>query len=117
MALGPVESRRFPYLSLSIATQTRSFQVEALIDTGFDGDVTLPAALVADLLPEGVTTVRLADGSSVLAPTYFATIQIGHLAPIRGRVIVIGDTPLIGLWLIERYRVILDRGQRVVVEP
>ena len=58
-------SQRFPYLPLQIQIGSVSRTIEALIDTGFDGDLLLPPAM----LPVGLdpartaTEWRLADGS------------------------------------------------------
>lgn len=38
----PVESRRFPYLPLRVELDGLELRLEALIDTGFDGDLALP---------------------------------------------------------------------------
>lgn len=50
--------------------------VEAAIDTGFDGYLTLPAGLVRDLdLPFlGTTTATLGDGNSVAMSLHLASV-------------------------------------------
>ena len=70
--------------------------VDALLDTGFDGDVALPQQLVAEALPDGYLPWVLADGSNVLAPAYEGTVQIGSTAPLAAVMIALGEEPLVG---------------------
>ena len=112
-----VESRRFPYLPLSIHIRGRRITVEALIDTGFDGDVVVPRDLLADdLLPDSDTRWWLPDGSAISAPSYDGVAQIGQLDGVDVTVVSLGDEALVGRGVIDRYRLILDHGVRVIVE-
>lgn len=83
-------SRRFPYLPLVLRIALRpspvEIQVEALVDTGFDGEVVVPATL-AQLAaePHGHLRWRLADGSMILCPFYTGTAQLDAIDPSRSR--------------------------------
>lgn len=64
MALERVESERFPYLPLTLTVGEQTAQVEALLDTGFDGDIVVPLSLIAnDQPPDEYRNWALADGS------------------------------------------------------
>ena len=114
----PLVSSRFPFVPILLQIRDQSFDVEALIDTGFNGDVVLPVGMIADHTEQNIEMRwRLADGTQVIAPGYFATLRIG---PVRVRPVVvtaIGDVPMIGRGLVQHFRITLDHGERVVVEP
>jgi len=111
-----LESHRFPYLPLRLEVRNRTHEVEALIDTGFDGHVTVPPALLANGHPDDYHRWTLADGSHVYAPYYLGTVQIGGLGSVEAVITALGDEPLVGRGITDRYEIILDHGQRVVVQ-
>jgi len=43
-----LEKHRFPYLPVRLTVHDRSANVEALLDTGFDGTVVVPAHLLTN---------------------------------------------------------------------
>ena len=111
-------SPHYPYLPVRVRVGPRTLEVEALLDTGYDGAIVLPAALLSNgVAPSDQLRVTLADGSTRLAPIYTGILQIGQLEPFAVDVMVLGNEPMIGLGAISRYYVGLDRGQRVIVEP
>ena len=111
-------SSRFPYIPVRVQLGRRTFNVEALLDTGFDGAIILPSALVANGAPvERYVRVVLADSSRVLAATYVGTLRIGGMPPFRARIIALGDEPIIGLTATNRYYVGLDHGRQIIIEP
>jgi len=118
MAVAPVESERFPFLPLTISVGTRTAQVEALLDTGFDGDVVVPLSLIADgPPPDEYRSWQLADGSIVATPVYYGTVQVGGFAAVEADIALLGNEPIVGRGISDRYRVILDHGRRVIAEP
>lgn len=111
-------SPRFPYLAVRIEVGQRDATVEALLDTGFDGDVAVPPGLVTNgHPPDGHSRWTLADGSSVLVPYYVGTVELAGLGPFPAVVIVLGDEPLVGAGVARHVTIILDHGQRVIVQP
>jgi hypothetical protein len=58
----------------------------------------------------------LADGSTLVAPVYYGEARVGELDPVPADVVAIGDEPLVGRGISDRYRIILDRGERVLIE-
>lgn len=114
---GSIVSSRFPYLSLTLTLHGRTETVEALIDTGFEGDVVLPADFVgAGHAPESTFWWILADGSRVQAPGYFGAARVGHAAEFVVAVSLLGREPIVGRGVIDRFTIILDHGQRVIIE-
>ncbi len=113
-----LESDRFPYLPLQVAIGDEVWNVEALLDTGFDGAIVLPEALVPhESPPEGYSTWWLADGSMVDAPSYRGMVRVGQSDPIEVAITILGDEILAGRDLIAHFRIVLDHGRRLVVEP
>ena len=84
-------STRFPYLPLTLRLGAQAITVDALLDTGFDGDVVLPAAMIAETTPPDFS-IRwlLADGSPIQAPAYLATARVGDFGPFDVVVTVLG---------------------------
>lgn len=110
-------SPNFPYVPLSLVLGTLSLTLDALLDTGFDGAIVLPSALIGpDVAPIGEHVWYLADGSAIRAPIYRATVALGHLGIFPVTVTAIGDEALGGRRLINNFRIILDSGRRVIVE-
>ena len=113
-----VESTRFPYLPLRIDLGSAVLELEALIDTGFDGALVLPAAAVPDgVSPLGVQLYGPADGSEARAPVYAGSVSVGELPAVRVEITVLGSEAILGRGVTDRSAVLLERGRRVVVEP
>jgi clan AA aspartic protease len=95
-------------------------QVEAVIDTGYNGELTVPEDLVNALqLPfAGYRRGMLADGSIAVLQVHLATID--WLGEERD-VLVLGSTgaALIGMALLEQNRLTINvlEGGDVLIEP
>ena len=94
-------------------------EIEAVIDTGFNGFLTLPPELVGELslTLEGIGRATLGDGSEVTFPFY----DVGVLwdGQVRyGLADAAATTPLVGMSLLRGYELHIDiePGGRVVVE-
>ena len=113
-----VLSTHFPFIPLLLELDHHVVRLEALVDTGFDGAIVVPADLVTDVeLPPTYLRWKLADGSQVTSPAYRGTLQIGDMTPLRVTVTVLGDETIIGRAVTDRFRVTLDHGRQVIVEP
>jgi predicted aspartyl protease len=118
-----VVSIRFPYVPVRLRLQQdhtsgQEANLDALVDTGFDGDVVVPPDVVTGGAPPAVYLPWiLADGSEVVAPAYLGILWLGGLDPIDVLVTVLGDEPIVGRSVTNHFTVVLDHGQRLVVEP
>jgi predicted aspartyl protease len=111
-------SSRFPYVPIRVEVRQRTGDFEALLDTGFDDDVVVPASWSGNgQPPDGHVRLELGDGSLVVAPYYDGTAGLAGLGSFPVLVIALGDEPIVGRGLTDRFRVTLDHGQRVIVEP
>ena len=117
-----VISSRFPYLPIHLHIRINGEtglepELEALLDTGFDGDIIIPANFLSNNHPaEGYLRWTLADGSQVEAPAYSGFVSIGDIGPIEVVITALGDEPMIGRNAIVNLSVTLDYGQRVIVQ-
>ena len=97
----------------------RQTNIEAVIDTGFTGHLTLPAEAVGSLaLPElGTEEIVLADGRKEIASVHRATVE-WHGRSRTVPAIAVGGDPLIGMALLAGCRLRMDAvpGGEVVIE-
>ena len=100
------------------AGQTRD--IDAVIDTGFGGFLTLPPALVAELgLPyKGTGWATLGDGSEITFP-YYDVAVLWEGRPKYGLVEAADTAPLVGMRLLDGHSLYMEveDGGRVVIEP
>lgn len=106
----------FPSLPVTVWALGGPFEGMALLDTGFEGDIIIPAHLGTGLSGSGQDLV-LADGSMIEAPIRGGFVQFGNLESVPAEVIYMGKDFIIGMGVLRRYEVILDHGQRVIVNP
>ena len=110
MILGRVTADQEATIPLAIAGPNRPWQqTEAVIDTGFNGFLTLPPALVYSLrLPlVGNRRAALGDGSIVVLDVYFAAV-LWHDQEREVLVLQADSAPLVGMSLLSGNRVTLD---------
>ena len=97
--------------------QTR--EVEAVVDTGFNGYLTLPPMLMEDLdLPVvGDSEATLADGSQAAFDVYGVTV-LWDGQPMYVETGAVGGDPLVGMALLDRHNLNIDveDGGRVVIQ-
>jgi predicted aspartyl protease len=106
------------YLPVELTVVGHTLILEALIDTGFDGGVAVAPETITNGQPaRWRLRFTLADGSRVHVPAYRGTIRLGDFAPLPTVVIALGDQAILGRSVTDHFRLILDHGQRVIVEP
>lgn len=119
----PVTSTRCPYLAIDVRIGDYDhpdfeLSIEALVDTGFDGGFALPPALIPlTIAPVGESVWYLADGTEIRAHSYFCYVSIGHLRPVPTAVIALDGDTLLGRHVTDQFRLILDHGRTLTVEP
>jgi predicted aspartyl protease len=78
-------SSKYPFLPLSIRVRVTSrkhidLDTQALIDTGFSGDIVVPSTReLKQYPPDALATWTMADGSEVMAPIFLGTIRFPQL--------------------------------------
>lgn len=118
-----VTSSRYPYLPVHVEiftqqTKVFEFDIEPMVDTGFDGGLTVPRGLIPSSIPPfGISEWKLADDTEVKLPAYIARVTIGSLQPVATLVIVLGDDPLLGRDVIDHFSLHFDHGNQIIVEP
>ena len=106
-----------PLTVLGPGGQTQN--IEAVIDTGFTGFLTLPSGMVAELGLPFVNTgqATLADGSQVAFDVYGAAVLWdGHRRYVEAA--AADATPLVGMRLLDRHdlNIEVESGGRVVIQ-
>ena len=120
MIEGTVNTALEAIIALAVSgSAERSSQVDALIDTGYGGDITLPSDVVNDLglMRVGSTKLMLANGNEEVFDTYVANVDWSG----NERGVAVHETesvPLIGMQMLEgqRLQVDVERGGRVLIE-
>jgi clan AA aspartic protease len=120
MIRGEVTEDHVPQLRLQVADADGLLtEVVFIVDTGFDGDLTLPPALIHDfrLTPTGLRDGNLADGRAVEVMSYRTSI-LWNGAHRNVTVYEIGEEPLLGMSLVWGHRLTIDAeaGGEVLVE-
>jgi predicted aspartyl protease len=94
------------------------FEVEAFVDTGFDGALILPlGSLPDDLEPDTHATWQLADGFELDAEAYLGQVELAGITGVYPVMIsLLGEEAIVGRRLTDSFRLILDHGMRVIVE-
>ena len=88
-----------------------------MLDTGFNGYLTLPVNAVAAItLPlfSTITTI-LADGTHSLIPTHVATID-WHSQELLVPVLAMGPKPLLGMSLLDECRLVSEFSEDGLIE-
>ena len=120
MIEGVVNADFEPVVSLALrgpAGQTR--EIEAVIDTGFTGFLTVPTSLAAELGMDyrGRGWATLADGSEITFDVYAVTV-LWDGQPRYIEADAAETTPLVGMQLLDRHSLYLEieDGGRVVIQ-
>ena len=120
MIRGALTDRLQPMVVVEISNGDGRFQtVEALLDTGFSGHLTLPPQAVADLGLERMsrTPMILADGQEIQASVYGGSaIWFGEARRIY--VLAMDGQPLLGMSLLADSKITIraQAGGEVLIE-
>lgn len=120
MIQGVVNAAYEPVISLTVQGPSgKSGEMEAVVDTGFNGYLTLPSESVATLglLRSARATAILADGSEEAFDLYRTTVLWdGH--PRHVDAYMSDAVPLVGMQLLDRYSLFIEveRSGRVLIQ-
>ena len=120
MIEGMVNAAYEPVVVLAVQGPSgQASEIEAIIDTGFTGFLTVTPALATELgLPlEGTSRATLADGSEVTFDVY----DVAVLWDGRPRYVLADaadTTPLVGMRMLDRHNLNIDveDGGRVIIQ-
>jgi clan AA aspartic protease len=90
-------------------TESPNIEIKCVVDTGFEGFLTLPPAAVATLGLSYVTrtNANLADNSNIATDVYLATILWNGME-LDVPVLAMGRRPLVGTALLKDYHLGVD---------
>lgn len=110
---------RYPSLRIRFSINGYYGECVALVDTGCDVGLVVPRSLVPGLsAPNQLIGVSTASGEKLEAPAYAGTAELfDEPTPVGTIILVLGDECLVGLPMLNHFRVTLDHGQRIIVEP
>ena len=120
--IAPVRSSRFPYLPVHVIVghtlyPDHELDVEAYVDTGFDGGLIVPTGLIPDRIRSiGETVCTLADGSIVHARSYAGSVSVGSLPQIDTIIMALQGQALLGLAVTNRFQLSFVYGRQVVIQ-
>jgi clan AA aspartic protease len=117
MVKGQFDSHGQPFLPVELTGLHGTISLQALIDTGFDGDLCVPLAMAMTIGLElkDADYVELADGSIHRELIFRGTVRVGDLAPKEGQIVLTNsEQPLIGAGMFERLRLEIDYGAATV---
>jgi predicted aspartyl protease len=112
-----VISQRYPYVEVQFSARGIQVQDFAYLDTGFDGFLIAPHAIMVTLgKPDLVSTWELGDGSLTAGADYLGEIEIlGTSLPIRGQITCLGKDWVLGLGVLNLFEAIFDHGLKVEI--
>lgn len=121
MLTGRVTADKEAILTIEVlGAEGRIAQVEAGIDTGYNGFLTLPKAVIEDLKLAflGPARAALGDGHEVRMDLFLASVQWND--ELRDVLVLAAEGgPLIGMALLSGYRLVIDVEEDgvVFIEP
>lgn len=109
---GTVDALGRALVSLSIRVERveQAYEVDAWVDTAFDGELVMPRRLIEDAaLPQSAAIeARLADGASVTLETYSCVLDWFDAAVAVEVIANEGEFPLLGTGLLKGRRLVID---------
>jgi clan AA aspartic protease len=105
-----------PKVKIAVGGSRMQVEVAALIDTGFNGYITLPSTIATQLGLEltSVTWVELADGSVIRNSVFSGHTTFGGQSQEVEIMMTDSDEALIGTALLSNYKLTIDFVNRTV---
>lgn len=114
MIAGYFDDHEHPILEITVIGEDSQVKVPALIDTGFDGYLSLPIPVAMSLGLKLIDSalIVLADGSTKTELLFRATVSIGGEKRQARTFLTSGETALIGTQLLKDFTLSIDFPQR-----
>ena len=106
-----------PFVPVRIELGGRVFEENAILDTGFDGEIVIPQARVAGLQPDDSARFVFPDGTVVEPDIFRGIVRLADMEPTVAEIAALGTEFIVGIRILRHYEVILDHGQRVIINP
>ncbi len=84
-------SARIPFLPIVLRVRGWLLQFDALIDTGFDGDLVIPVDALAGEPVDAYLPCRLADGTTAVMDAFVGNVELGSLGAYSAVVAGLGS--------------------------
>ena len=106
-----------PWIELVVTWQNSAYNITAILDTGFSGDLQITPRIVQELsLPSfGTIEARIANGAIVTVPVVLAATTLEGVHK-QIQVLVSNSTPLVGIDLLSKfsYKAVVDCKNKTV---
>jgi len=118
---GYIDDLGYPRVNVAVTGARRSVTLPALVDTGFDGDLSLPIRIAVDLGLELIASfsIELADGTvREDQPVFSGTGSLGNGTPREIEIVLTGcEEALVGLnWFREGWLCINFKKRELAFE-
>lgn len=111
-----VISSHFPYLLVNVSTAKKDFELEALLDTGYDGGVIIPPKRITNGEVSGwLVDCKLANNSIVEVPAYLGSVRLDNKKLNNITILIMGDEPIIGREVIKHFKITLEYGRKIIL--
>jgi predicted aspartyl protease len=109
----------YPSLEVRFSVAAFSGTTFALVDSGFEGHLSIPLSLVDSLpAPSFARPVQTASGEVVTVPDHIGTMElIDQPRVLAVPITALGDEFPIGLAAMNHVRITFDHGRQLIVEP
>jgi clan AA aspartic protease len=118
-SLGRVRNR-FLRLAVTLTGPAGVVEVEFVVDTGFEGELSVPPNLARQIAsePSGLRSLAMADSSVVRRPYHEATIEWNGIQRLT-EVLVLDGRPLLGVELLDGclLQAEMTEGGELLIEP
>lgn len=113
---GRIDELLSPRLKVKVAGLRGTIDLEAIVDTGFNGDLCIPITLAVQigLILEYVHDVELADGSRKRVPVYSCNVELNDLKRRAEVILTDGTDALIGANMLKTSSMIINYKTRKV---
>jgi len=114
---GRIDNLLSPRLKVKVAGLRGIIELDAIVDTGFNGDLCIPITLAVQLglILEYVHEVELADGSRKRVPVYSCDVELNGLKRRAEVILTDGTDALIGANMLKTSRVTINYIARKVI--
>lgn len=113
---GRIDELLSPRLKVKVAGLRGTIELEAIVDTGFNGDLCIPITLAVQLglILEYVHEIELADGSRKRVPVYSCNVELNTLKRRVEVILTDGTDALIGANMLKSSSMTINYKERKV---